>query len=81
MQVHLVRSEVDIGVWSSRGVFTRQPVNVACFEALTKVEPITLPVRSRQQAVRFLAVSCLQIQSRRCVLRFIFCRFDLFNGL
>ena len=37
---------------ASRGGFTRQPVNVACFEALTKVGPVRLPVRSRQLAVR-----------------------------
>jgi hypothetical protein len=36
-----------------RGDFTRQPVNVACLEALTKVRPVRLPVRRRQKPVRF----------------------------
>jgi hypothetical protein len=31
-----------------RGCFTRQPVNVASLEALTKVRPVRLPVSSRQ---------------------------------
>ena len=36
-------------VWrASRGGFTRQAVNVACLEALTKVLPVRLPVRRRQ---------------------------------
>jgi hypothetical protein len=44
---------------ASRGGFTRQPVNVACFEALTKVRPVRSPVRSRQEAVRSLsAIVC-----------------------
>jgi hypothetical protein len=33
---------------ASRGCFTRQPVNVASLEALTKVRPVRLPVSSRQ---------------------------------
>src|SRR5712672_825678 len=33
---------------ASRGGFTRQAVNVAGFEALTKVRPVRLPVRRRQ---------------------------------
>lgn len=33
---------------ASRGGFTRQPVNIPCFEALTKVRPVRSPVRTRQ---------------------------------
>ena len=39
---------------ASRGGFTRQAVNLARFEALTKVRPVRLPVRRRQAPVRFL---------------------------
>ena len=34
-----------------RGGFTRQAVNIACSEGLTKVRPVRLPVRTRQKAV------------------------------
>jgi len=37
---------------ASRGGFTRQAVNLARFEAFTKVRPVRLPVRSRQAGVR-----------------------------
>ena len=33
---------------ASRGGFTRQAVNLACFEALAKILPVRLPVRRRQ---------------------------------
>jgi len=35
-----------------RGGFTRQAVNIARLEALTKVRPVRLAVRSRQKVVR-----------------------------
>jgi hypothetical protein len=41
----------------SRGCFTRQPVNVACLEAFTKVRPVSHPSASRQRPVRRLS-SC-----------------------
>lgn len=49
----------------SRGGFTRQPVNVAHWEALIKVQPVRHPSGSRQRAVRFGSHDPLPICWRR----------------
>ena len=42
---------------ASRGGFTRQAVNIACYQALTKILPVRLPVRSRQVTRQVEAIS------------------------
>jgi hypothetical protein len=39
---------------ASRGCFTRQAVNIACLQGLTKVRPVRLPVRRRQASRQVL---------------------------